>query len=271
MSLKLPVLRLGYKDTDHKYCESWENFLAGGEYEVGEVDGNFDDHTKAATRKWQEDSGIGNDGVVGRESWGTAIAQGFLFVAEEVVEPSYEEDEGWPPTPDTLKPLYGAQREKMFGRIECKPAPVKGMPGAIKITNSWQKDNLTTVEIPQLAGVKGAPKNGKVFCHRLIANQLKALFQAWDDQGLMRLVLTWEGSWVPRYVRGSRTTLSNHAYGTAFDINYRWNMMGRVPAVASKKGSVRRLVQTANVYGFYWGGHYQTRPDGMHFEAAKII
>jgi len=72
-------------------------------------------------------------------------------------------------------------------------------------------------------------------------------------------------------VRGSRKTLSNHAYGTAFDINAGWNPMGRTPPVVKKEGSVRRLVETANVYGFYWGGHYPNRPDGMHFEAAKII
>lgn len=271
MSLKLPVLRVGYKDTDQKYCESWENFLVGNGYEVREVDGTFDDHTKAATKKWQEDQGIGNDGAVGRESWGRAISLGFLFVADDVVETSYTTNESWPEPPAKLAPVYSKQREKMFGRIECKPAPTKLMPEAIKITNSWQKDNLTVVEIPQLKHVEGAPKNGKIYCHRLIANQLKALFQAWDDQGLMKYVLTWAGSWVPRYVRGSRTNLSNHAYGTAFDINALWNPMGRVPPAAYKKGSVRRLVQTANVHGFYWGGHYPNRPDGMHFEAAKII
>ncbi|MFC1534810.1 M15 family metallopeptidase [Thermodesulfobacteriota bacterium] len=24
-------------------------------------------------------------------------------------------------------------------------------------------------------------------------------------------------------------------------------------------------------FGFYWGGHFKSRPDGMHFEVAKIL
>ena len=268
--LKLPVLRKGYKDRDQSYCQQWENFLAGSGYVPGEVNGEFDDFTHEATKIFQRDNSLGKDGVVGRMTWGKAISIGFGLTKDEM-EDSYEYDEEWPPPPAKLSPLYGRGREKIFGHIEHKSNSTKVAPEGIRITNSWQKDNLVTVEIPQLKGVDGAPKNGKVFCHRLIERQLVALFQAWDDQGMMRLVLGWAGSWVPRYVRGSRITLSNHAYGTAFDINVPWNMMGRTPAVAKKKGSVRRLVETANVHGFYWGGHYPNRPDGMHFEAAKII
>jgi hypothetical protein len=33
---------------------------------------------------------------------------------------------------------------------------------------------------------------------------------------------------------------------------------------------VRELVEIANEWGFYWGGHF-TRKDGMHFEIAKIL
>jgi hypothetical protein len=48
-------------------------------------------------------------------------------------------------------------------------------------------------------------------------------------------------------------------------------MLGKRPALVSEKGSVRELVPIANKYGFYWGGHFNSRPDGMHFEAAKIL
>jgi hypothetical protein len=34
---------------------------------------------------------------------------------------------------------------------------------------------------------------------------------------------------------------------------------------------VRELVPIANKHGFYWGGHYSKRADGMHFEAAKVV
>ena len=74
---------------------------------------------------------------------------------------------------------------------------------------------------------------------------------------------------MPRYIRGSATTLSNHAWGTAFDVNYRWNQLGHVPALKGEIGSVRELVPRAHQLGFYWGGHFSRR-DGMHFEVARV-
>jgi hypothetical protein len=75
---------------------------------------------------------------------------------------------------------------------------------------------------------------------------------------------------VPRFIRGSRSVLSNHAYGSAFDINAAWNPLGATPADVDEKGSVIELVPLAHEFGFYWGGHFNSRPDGMHFEAAEI-
>jgi hypothetical protein len=63
---------------------------------------------------------------------------------------------------------------------------------------------------------------------------------------------------------------SNHAWGTAFDVNYGWNKLGAIPAPVGARGSVRELVPLANQYGFYWGGHFR-RCDGMHFEVARVL
>ena len=53
--------------------------------------------------------------------------------------------------------------------------------------------------------------------------------------------------------------LSNHAWGTAFDINAKWNPFTHIPALVGSTGSVRELVKIANDFGFYWGGHFQQR------------
>jgi hypothetical protein len=37
----------------------------------------------------------------------------------------------------------------------------------------------------------------------------------------------------------------------------------------AEKGSVRELVPIASEQGWYWGGHYQSRKDGMHFELVR--
>jgi hypothetical protein len=47
-------------------------------------------------------------------------------------------------------------------------------------------------------------------------------------------------------------------------------MLGVPPAKQGELGSVRELVPIANKWGFYWGGHFKERKDGMHFELANI-
>lgn len=166
-----------------------------------------------------------------------------------------------------FKPLVStAERQRVFGKFEYSPRP----DGSIKIHGDWANKNIIKVHIPQLEGIEGAPDNGAVYFHRLGAEQLKALFEEWDAEGLIDRVITWAGSFVPRMIRGSKTSLSNHAFGTAFDINAAWNGLGRTPTPVGKEGSVLELVEIAHKHGFYWGGNF-SRKDGMHFELAKIM
>ena len=46
--------------------------------------------------------------------------------------------------------------------------------------------------------------------------------------------------------------LSNHSFGSAFDINFVDNMLGTEPAISGQRGSVRELVSAANSLGIFW-------------------
>lgn len=250
----------------------WQLFLRGyfqesiGPDQFILVDGKFGDKTLAATIEYQWDNGLEADGVVGNKTWGSAMAQGLPLIETKI---GGKADPSWPPA--KLRPITAANRLKLFGDFKYKSAPTKGNPEGIKILGNWQSQNLGRVVIPQLKGVNGAPSSGRVFFHKAAISQLKDLFQAWEDAGLIGQVRGWAGSWNPRFVRGSRTALSNHAWATAFDINVPWNGLGRQPALAGRTGSVRELVPLANEHGFFWGGHFSKRPDGMHFECAKLL
>lgn len=176
-----------------------------------------------------------------------------------------------PPAPDFPPLVSTADRQRAFGAFRFQPAPVPGNPEAIRILDGWAETNIVRVTIPQLVGVEGAPRDGAVWFHKAASEQLVNLFKAWDEAGLIHLIETWAGSFVSRFIRGSRTVLSNHAFGTAFDINAAWNGLGAMPARAGSHGSVRELVPLANEFGFFWGGHYTRRRDAMHFEVAKIL
>jgi hypothetical protein len=106
--------------------------------------------------------------------------------------------------------------------------------------------------------------------HRLAARQLAGMWADWETAGLLDRILSFDGSFNARFIRGSTTLLSNHAFGTAFDINAAENTLGTRPLLVGQRGSIRELVPIANKWGFYWGGHFGSRPDGMHFEIAFL-
>lgn len=178
-------------------------------------------------------------------------------------------DINWPPRPDfPMLTDRGGARERALGHI----AWVRARGDFVTITNGWDRDNIVDVHIPQLANIPGG-NGGRLKFHRAAAGQLQRLWAAWEAAGLLRFVKTFDGAWVARTIRLNPTTLSNHAYGTAFDINARWNGLMRVAALVGQEGSVRELVPLANAFGFYWGGHWnydgKGASDGMHFEWAR--
>lgn len=259
------TLYLGLSGDD---VTAWQHFLVGIDPQSDVVaSGFFDVVTKAATIDFQRKVNLGADGVVGPGTLGKAMGLGFDPLSDDRPD---ENGPNWPPAP-AEGPLSVADRGSVFGTFAYRAAGTSANPEAIVITDTWPATNIVDVELPQLIGVSGAPSSGKVMFHRLAAPQLAALWAAWEAAGLKDRVLTWGGSWAPRFIRGSRTTLSNHAWGTAFDINVQWNMLGTRPALKGQKGCTRELVQLANDHGFYWGGHFKTRSDGMHFEIRTVL
>lgn len=258
----MQTLRLG---SEGEAVAKWQFFLRGLDLYFGEVDGKFGPKTKEATAEFQRRHDLKDDGIAGNRTIGQAMRLGFDVLPDD---DESEDSVNWPPPPD-FPPLDQAGRERAFGKYPFEPAPVPGNPEAIRIQSSWQTENIVPVTIPQLVGVAGAPSSGRVSFHRLVADRVVELFARWQEAGLMPLVLTYAGSYVPRFVRGSRNVLSPHAHGSAFDINAAWNGFGAQPARVGARGSVRKLVGIANELGFYWGGHFKHK-DGMHFELARL-
>lgn len=175
----------------------------------------------------------------------------------EIIDP-WAGDPSYPPPPD-FTPLAGNEaRFQRWGRFRWEPVG----DSRIRVLGDWRRRNIVKVDCPALDHFgKG------IWLHREVAPRFLSLVGEWEREGLLGLILTWNGSYVARRIRGRRS-LSNHAFGTAFDINARWNPLGKRPALTGEKGSVRDLVPIAARNGFYWGGWYSGRRDGMHFESA---
>jgi hypothetical protein len=52
--------------------------------------------------------------------------------------------------------------------------------------------------------------------------------------------------------------------------NAAFNPLGADPATFGEKGCLYELVPIANNHGFFWGGHFRRRKDGVHFELAVL-
>lgn len=86
--------------------------------------------------------------------------------------------------------------------------------------------------------------------------------------------LVWPGIWgyAERTIRGSSTTLSNHASGTAVDANAPKHPLGTNPYnnfSRTQISTIHKIINDCMVSGrpvVRWGGDYRGRKDGMHFE-----
>ncbi len=256
----MKTLRIGDSGDD---VSKWQFFLTGQNLFAGIISGQFDQETKNASIAFQKRHRLQPDGIVGNKTVGIAMTLSFAVLDDDRLDKS---SSNWPPRSDFPPLTSNDERGSIFGTFRFRHKPVPGNPENIEVLDNWANVNIVRVDIPQLIPIKGT---SRVFFHRLASNQLINLWNDWERAGLLHLVLTWAGTYVPRFVRGSNRTLSNHAFGSAFDINVAWNKLGAVPALAGQKGSVRELVQIANTHGFFWGGHFN-RLDGMHFEVALI-
>lgn len=197
------------------------------------------------------------------------VAQQASYISHAYQDPRSGPD--WPPRPTNLHVMTVAEKERIFGRFAYEPTTGDD----IRILGSWVQDNIVDVRIPQLDGklFGGRPMTrGSIQFHRLGQQKLVALWAAWEQAGLLDRILTFQGGFVSRFIRNtadrSPRPLSNHAWGTAFDINAPQNGFGAEPALIGSPGCVRELVEIANQHGFFWGGHFR-RKDGMHFELAS--
>lgn len=252
----MDTIKLGSKG---EAVRLWQYFLIGQGYSIGVADGVFGQLTHKATTIFQKSKNLKPDGTVAKDTYFAADKLGF---GQED-----SKDINWPPIPQHLKPLIGnSAKESVYGKFSFKQDPKN--KSLIIVTDNWVKENLILVTIPQLKQVNG---NDKIYFHKKGAEQLKALWKGWEDQELLHLVKTYSGSYNPRLIRGSATSLSTHAWGVAFDINVAQNALGKTPALVGEYGEIRSLVPLANELGFFWGGHFKNRPDGMHFEIAKFL
>lgn len=128
--------------------------------------------------------------------------------------------------------------------------------GHIAPDPAWEAAHIATEPVPIL---------GNVTCNKLIFPQLRAALEDVIAQGLADKVHPGEyaGCYYPRFIAGT-TTLSNHAFGLALDLNVPGNQRGTAGEMD------RGVVAIFKHWGFTWGGDWQYT-DPMHFEMNHLV
>lgn len=91
-------------------------------------------------------------------------------------------------------------------------------------------------------------------------------FCEWYDKNIENIVAAHSWGWAYRDIRGSSTSLSNHASGTALDLNAPKHPLGKANTFSnSQEAKIRAKLKEYDGV-LRWGGDYSARKDEMHYE-----
>ena len=268
--------------------QRWQYFLLKqGITEVGGIDADFGLNTEKATSLFQTKVGLPKTGKLDSATLDVAKGKGYTVQPNNYYE---SKPAGWPKKPTALSTPGNDTRNRDFTCFKFIQRRRSERPDDEAIVQKgscdgreadWVAAHIVTIDIPQLKFARGYA--GRFRCHSKAAPVFAALFAKWEVDDLLHLLLSYEGCFVPRYIRDESPgpgghglkkssdvgTLSNHSFGSAFDINFTDNQRRKEPAAFGARGCVRELVESGNALNIYWGGHFSTK-DGMHFEIAKL-
>ena len=147
------------------------------------------------------------------------------------------------PTGGSIGSVVGTYRYRVIGG------------GRIAPESSWVAAHIRTEVVPIL---------GSVTCHQDLFPQLRAALLEIRRGGLAAEIHPGEyaGCYYPRFIANT-TTLSNHSFGLALDLNVPGNGRGTVGEMN------RAVVAIFEKWGFAWGGNWRYT-DPMHFELSEI-
>jgi hypothetical protein len=125
---------------------------------------------------------------------------------------------------------------------------------------SDKNSNMVVWDVPQNLEIGMIPK--KIYCNKDMVVPLSHAFNNLIQRNMVAELKTWDGCFNIRKKRGG-STMSLHSWGIAVDMNAYANCFGCKPKLTAK------FVKCFTDAGFDWGGTWG-KPDGMHFQLAKI-
>ncbi len=106
----------------------------------------------------------------------------------------------------------------------------------------------------------------RVRVHEKCSEWAHRAFDELHARELWYLLDPYAGSYAFRLSKGG-ASLSAHAYAAAFDFDPEGNPLGAPMHMTRFAKDPRGMVavEVLESWGWYWGGRWESRPDGMHF------
>lgn len=128
--------------------------------------------------------------------------------------------------------------------------------------------------------IRRKPLPTRIYLNKDLIAPLENALRCLIDSGFISELKTWDGCHNIRVIRGyekqyeslmaegkiaaAQRLMSIHSWGIAIDVNAATNGLGKVPTLSA--GFVKCFTDA----GFDWGGAWEKRPDGMHFQLSKL-
>lgn len=144
------------------------------------------------------------------------------------------------------------------------------------VSPSFRKNNIGTAILPYTMWMDNI-RFDKIAMHKSCIDSFQRVMNyVWEanDKDYEKIkaqqLHVFSGCWNIRTKRGG-STASVHSWALAIDIAAPWNGMGKKPGYnkySFTNDSV--IVKAFKEEGWTWGGDWEKRPDGMHFQAARV-
>lgn len=202
----------------------------------------------------------------------TFVYDGKLYTTEVAVKDAKEE--GHIDVTNTVKESQVLTVSKLKKNVWPLQTELRKKFGTPDYGGTFKK-NMTQIQLPYTMWMDDI-KITKCWMNKICADSLvRVLTYVWDENGRdydkikAQQLHVFSGSWNIRNMRGGHS-LSTHAFGLAIDIAAPYNALGKKPGYNKYSFTENSLIVKAfKEEGWVWGGPW-SRPDGMHFQAARV-
>ena len=153
------------------------------------------------------------------------------------------------------------------GKNKSKSDKIKDLFGTTSLPTSESVCKSYQVNIKvDIINEQGVRTNMNLTVHKGVADDVKKIFKEIADIGFI-CIASQCGGYNYRKVTGG-SSLSQHSYGTAIDINWDYNPYSKNSNYKCPESKYKITPNVVNIfanYGWSWGGNWTTPKDYMHF------